>query len=568
MIRLSPRIRKLRHSPGTIFPQSQQHLENAELKLSMAMQRLETILQISLRMAEACEETEVARMVLPLAVELAGAKGGAFVPLDEHGQSKPLADFGELPFADLNAWLEYMASSQVRARCRSCGTRNITSATLLNGNQACPLLITPFGEVVKSIYCFPIRRNGHEYGLISLYMPTPMRSDSESMIFFQALIDQTGFAMEAIRTRRRELAAMQYIQTWRQKTDLDALLVGILDDVILGLEADFAEIILIDDGTGIHRLVRGNFIDHLLPEVDRLFDVIITSREAHLFNETGTDPRLMEPIVYSLLAAPILTSDRIAIGGLLVGNLHQQDVGSRSLSLLQTLAGQVGLILQHAKSQAELEYKTIIQERTRLSREIHDGLAQTLAFLKLQTAQMQKYLAQQNHAKLRQSLSVSYTTLSEAYEEARRMIDELRIELNGKGLAGWLEQVLIEFKETSGANIEIELIQISYELSPEVHAQLIRIVQEALNNIRIHTHADHVWIKCYEEEGLVLEIRDNGSGFIAEEVPISARHGLQGMHERAELIGADLQVLSQPNKGTTVRVKLAHEYLKGERIAE
>lgn len=99
--------------------------------------------------------------------------------------------------------------------------------------------------------------------------------------------------------------------------------------------------------------------------------------------------------------------------------------------------------------------------------------------------------------------------------------------------------------------------QIAGALLPEVQVQLIRIVQEALNNVRKHAKARQVEIDCQRVgQDMVMEIRDDGGGFNVEDVPGPSQHGLRGMRERAELIGADFQVISQPEKGTTVRIRL------------
>jgi two-component system nitrate/nitrite sensor histidine kinase NarX len=562
MTRPSVRIRNLRHIRGSQSIHKQKRLEASERRAGQSTHHLEAILQCSQRLVEACDENEVAQMVLPLAVDLAGATGGAFVPLDEHGQSQAAVNFGGMPTADLTAWLEYLASPRVRESCSACKTRNFVSPPK-PANTSCPLLITPFGNIVSGLFCLPLRRNDHEYGVFSLYLPQAETIDEQTGVLLRALFDQTSLAIERVRIRRRELAAMRYMQTWRQKTDLDTLLRGILDDVIQVLDVDFS-VLEMQEGPDRHQLVSGDYPNQAREILESFNESVISSGEAQIsFSEAGSICR--QPAEPSLLAAPILSSEHFIIGVLLVGNLHQQVTDARQLVLLQAIAGQVGLIIQNAQSMAELEYKTIILERTRLSREIHDGLAQTLAFLKLQVAQMQKFFSQGDHARLQQSLSLSFATLSEAYEDARQAIDGLRIGVNGKGVAGWLEQVVTEFKETSGIDVKIEPVQVYRELSPEVHAQLIRIVQEALSNVRKHAHASQVRVICCEDENnLFLEICDNGIGFSPVDVPVLARHGLQGMRERAELIGAEFQVLSRLNEGTTVRLRLPRERIRME----
>jgi len=207
-----------------------------------------------------------------------------------------------------------------------------------------------------------------------------------------------------------------------------------------------------------------------------------------------------------------------------------------------------------------LEYRAVIQERTRLAREIHDGLAQTLAFLKLQAAQMQNYLAQGDLARLSQVLKDNYQVLAEAYLDTRQAIDNLRLTPQD-GLLASLEQVIADFEPILGLTIERNFQPVSaawhQQLTPEIQAQLLRIVQEALNNIRKHARAKRVWINVHEwQEELRLELGDDGQGFDSEDVPEISHHGLRGMRERSEMIGADFQIISQVRQGTLVRLAL------------
>jgi signal transduction histidine kinase len=105
--------------------------------------------------------------------------------------------------------------------------------------------------------------------------------------------------------------------------------------------------------------------------------------------------------------------------------------------------------------------------------------------------------------------------------------------------------------------VKIELQMDDPAFLPEVQAQLVRIVQEALNNVRKHSRASMVRISLRNWGGdLLLEINDDGQGFDPDDIPPVAQYGLRGMRERAELIGADFQIISQPRSGTTVRLNL------------
>jgi two-component system nitrate/nitrite sensor histidine kinase NarX len=91
-------------------------------------------------------------------------------------------------------------------------------------------------------------------------------------------------------------------------------------------------------------------------------------------------------------------------------------------------------------------------------------------------------------------------------------------------------------------------------------AQLVRIVQEALSNVRKHAQAENVVITGkVQDDALILEVSDDGRGFAPENVAPGDRFGLRGMRERAETLGADFQVISRPGSGATIRVRLPME---------
>jgi len=262
------------------------------------------------------------------------------------------------------------------------------------------------------------------------------------------------------------------------------------------------------------------------------------------------------PGIRSLMASPLVSSEDKVVGAILVGSNKVRGFNQRQLALLLTVAGQVALVVQNENLMAELEYTTMIQERTRLAREIHDGLAQTIGFLKLQVAQMQNISAAKDYDRLDQSISVVYQTLSEAYLDARQAIDGLRISTSGGSLADWVNQSSSEFQEISELKVRVQLND-QATLPPEFHAQLIRILQEALSNIRKHARASQVWIRSEELEGdLIFEVRDDGNGFSPQDISSPSQHGLRGMRERSDLLGADFQVISRPNEGTTIRLRL------------
>ncbi|MBC8334603.1 MAG: hypothetical protein ISR59_13735 [Anaerolineales bacterium] len=204
----------------------------------------------------------------------------------------------------------------------------------------------------------------------------------------------------------------------------------------------------------------------------------------------------------------------------------------------------------------QLEYQAVLKERTRLAREIHDGLAQTLAFLKMETARMQIQISKGEIASIDQALQACHKTLSEAYLDARQSIDNLRRAPDEK-FSDWLETTASDFKLLTDVAIDLSDLRLDTIFPDNIKAQLIRIVQEALTNIRKHALADMVSISAFERaDEIILEIKDNGHGFTPEEVTFVSRYGLRSMRERAESIHADFQIISAPGAGTTISLKI------------
>lgn len=530
----------------------QQGLQHRLEQSTGQMQTLKTFLSGSLRMdtelLAATNEEQVMDVALSVIAELTGARGASFVPLDEWGQPLPARIYGRLPNAALKAWTERLTASETRQTCRACKKHEALAG------EACPLMDGPFTNVA-GIYCFPMQRGERILGMLNLYLPGRQALGDELSVYLKGLLNEAALAVESIRLRTRETNTLQQVQMLRApKTDLPALLAVLLEGLQQALEVEGVQIQTRGPLSGQKPPVRMESGDTSLFELPRAEDVraqVLSNSQPCL---PGSDQAACSDGRF--VGFPLRMPDRRLVGLILLASHTPLVLDERRLGILQSVADQAALLIENELEILSLEYRTVIQERARLAREIHDGLAQTLAFLKLQAAQMQVYLAQGNLIKLEQVLKQNYETLAEAYLDTRQAIDNLRM-TTVQGLAAWLEQLTLEFEATSGLKVERNFASIQQELSPEIQAQVMRIVQEALNNIRKHARASQVTISLREWNGdLLLEVRDNGQGFSPEEIPGLSQYGLRGMRERAELIGAEFQVISKPQQGTTVRLSL------------
>lgn len=203
----------------------------------------------------------------------------------------------------------------------------------------------------------------------------------------------------------------------------------------------------------------------------------------------------------------------------------------------------------------EIETRAILGERTRLAREIHDGLAQTLAFLKIEIGRAEKSLREGKTDQAARILKDSSRTINDAYLDARQAIENLR-RAPDDHLETWLRQAAQDCEELSGLPIELDL-RLTHDFPASVQAQLIRIVQEALTNVRKHAQASRVRLAAWEDgTDTLIEVADDGRGFSPADSVAAARYGLRGMRERAESVGAEFQVVSCPKGGTTIHLRV------------
>jgi signal transduction histidine kinase len=252
--------------------------------------------------------------------------------------------------------------------------------------------------------------------------------------------------------------------------------------------------------------------------------------------------------LYPAVATGLVTTAgalRIAFFGVLLLGINAE---SRSdlRALRQAYAGLERL------SQTEAERATL-EERTRLARELHDGLSQDLWFAKLKHERLVP-LVPSDARPLADEVTVA---LDAAIAEAKQAVVTMRTGLDrDRPLYELLAETLEEFGSRSGLRADFSGADLPNALSPRKQAEVLRIVQEALTNVRKHADATVVRLSADVSDGrLMLGITDNGRGFRPDDSSGDGL-GLQGMKERARLMGGELNVQSEPSGGTTIRLAL------------
>lgn len=510
--------------------------------------RLDALVQLNQLTLTARNENELVEKSLEIITRVAGSSGSSFVPFDEWGQPLQAFIYGTGKPPAQKQIIEYLTTPVVMQRCASC--TKLGTEILHN----CPLLDGPF-QGGKKIYCMPLTRNGHSVGVVNLHLPLACEISTEVREFLDMLLNEMALALEITRLRSQEIMTLHQLQLANgQPEDLELIIKRLIEGLRDTL--DFK------NTRAVFRPAEPRFAGFELasgtdPWLDSNQAGEILRQAANQGCVTDESIQLQHRADGSgLLILPFSLPEGTIIGAVLMTGGYSNPLNSQQRALIDTVTTQAALMVENERRRLETEYRTVIQERMRLAREIHDSLAQTLAYLKLTSAQMQSQLAQGDLDRLALNLQHSHQALSDAYLETRQAIDNLRFAPQ-QDMVSWLGQVIHNFEVTSGMKTVTNTPATLAQVSPEVQAQLVRIVQEALSNIRRHAQAANVNIKVREwNNNLVFDIMDDGVGFSSEDLPDLSRHGLRGMRERAELIGAEFQITSQAGRGTTIHIEV------------
>jgi NarL family two-component system sensor histidine kinase YdfH len=278
---------------------------------------------------------------------------------------------------------------------------------------------------------------------------------------------------------------------------------------------------------------------------------------------------LLASVYYLMLGAINLAqiSELVSLGWTLLGIIpmilfvvvyvtlyvRQAEAREQAQTLLTELEAANRQLSEYA---AQVEDLTIAAERQRMARELHDTLSQGLAGLILQLEAADAHLSKERPERAQEIIAQTMEQARATLANARRAIGDLRSSAEPvPGLEQALGAEVKRFENATGLPCELE-VQLKSELPDLIVETGLRIVSEALTNVARHAQASHAWVRVEETENqLCLEVRDDGSGFDPEAVE-AGHYGLLGMRERARLAGGTLEMSSEQEQGTAVKVCL------------
>ena len=269
---------------------------------------------------------------------------------------------------------------------------------------------------------------------------------------------------------------------------------------------------------------------------------------------------IKDEAIASILAVPLFRGMRF-LGVLKVISRQPNFFITRDELLMKRLANQVVVSIENAQLYRQLHYMAVLEERDRLARELHDHLAQGLGYLKVKSAITDDLLSDGNIEESRSSLLELKKAIQILYTDVREEIFNLRTSATDRmNFFSALQEYLEDYRTHYHLDVDLLVENECVSIFPsDVTGQLFRIIQEALTNVRRHSNANKVMIKCKQSNNQVrFSIEDNGQGFFPDQTnkKDGQHYGLLIMRERAESISGSLELDSHPGKGTRVIVRV------------
>ncbi|GAP99887.1 AAA family ATPase [Leptolyngbya sp. NIES-2104] len=241
----------------------------------------------------------------------------------------------------------------------------------------------------------------------------------------------------------------------------------------------------------------------------------------------------------------------------IVGDDHVYD---QEVRVVATGEDTVLMMIRDIRDRKQAEEASILEERNRMAREIHDTLAQAFTGVLVHMGAISR-LAKTNPEAIQSHIQTVRDLARSGLTEARRSVAALRPRLLEEGnLWTALERFVSSMQFSTEIRLSCEIIGTPYALPPLAENNLLRIGQEAFTNAVKYAQANEIRIELvYEPTQCCLRIRDDGQGFEVNNTTLSQGFGLLGMCERAKHIGAQLSIDSQPGQGTEVSVSVHRE---------
>jgi two-component system nitrate/nitrite sensor histidine kinase NarX len=255
---------------------------------------------------------------------------------------------------------------------------------------------------------------------------------------------------------------------------------------------------------------------------------------------------------HRLLTLPLADAE-LQYGVLILEIPEGRQLEAWQVQLLEALSRHIGVAIGAERRIEQNRRVGLLEERAVIARELHDSLAQSLAFMKIQVSRLQRLIkTPENLPESEQVLLELRLGMSSAYRQLRELLSTFRLKMDGQNLAAALAQTVSEFADRGELQIELTHELQGCPLTPNEEIHVLHVVREALSNVINHAHAAHAWVnmRCLADGRVEVAIDDDGQGIIKS---ADVHHyGMTIMEERARTLAGEVSYQTRANGGSRV----------------
>ncbi len=390
---------------------------------------------------------------------------------------------------------------------------------------------------------------------------------------YATLEEKVAEKTRSLREKNHELEILYSVSDFlREPADTENLCQGFASRVARTMQADAAAVRLFDRDGGQLCLAASEGLDGQFIEREALISCsacqcgAASGKPGVLVADTDDAIPPLARTTCRQAGYRIVVSAGIPVGERIIGvfNLFfkaRRFLDTSDRQLIESLCKQLGTAIDNRRLQSRERELAVAEERNLLARELHDSIAQALAFMNLQVQMLDDALDREAIGELKPGIALLRQGLQESYDDVRELMTHFRARLDARDLDAAIGAALERLSEQAGVETRLDIRGESAPLDAEVETQVLYIIQEALSNIRKHARARSAAVDIERTTtGLRIVIRDDGIGFEtardASEAALPSHIGLLIMRERALRIGARLHIHSGTDSGTKVTIVL------------
>jgi nitrate/nitrite-specific signal transduction histidine kinase len=558
------------------FNSMREQLQSSQTAMEQKNQELALLNDIALSASQMLDPQQIMELALDTVVDRLGMHSGFIRLYDEETNRFTLRAARGVP-------IEFSKEIERRRTIQGwdISQRAIeTGQVIFISNMADEAIFREVWEETnqRSFINIPLMSRGAAIGTLALVTYPGRPLPPENLEILQAVGHEIGIAIDnalllkETQDREQEARSLYRLSTKiSESLEIDQVLQMIANGAREFISADLGMVGLVDDACQeiVFKAVtssNGNSLQGLQFPKDKMWDESCQSGGYAIQLQDLTEDHGLYAIrhelsaagVASILVTPFCKGSKFQ-GLILAANHHARQFHQKEIQSMNHLARRVFDAVENAQLYQKVGYLATLEERERLAREMHDELAQALGLLNLKSSLAQEQLANGQVGNVEDSLQEIKEITRSTYINTREAIFNLRnTTALGTGMLAFLKEYLAEYSLHYGldARLKVEDTHLA-EFPPNIALQINCIIQESLTNIRKHAQATHAWVR-FERQGdqTHIIIQDDGRGFDPEQVRADSEEhfGLQIMRERAESVGARLELDPQLGHGTRVAV--------------